>query len=731
MSIRQSTWIPAALMVMASGLSASFAAEPAGDDGRAHLTPKYKDANGYHLPMTDLTRRIQWGGWCELPGGTGLLFGGMDQGAEDGNPHTQVRQNGAWVSIGQELRTKNPLQKLQEQTWALRIRQKNAAAKARSIYFQGLTAAEESQRIKTELTPMLDALSRDLDKLSADLRTTIMGRKGYEGGQAGLALALTGVAANSEQALLKSAAVSVSAEAIRAMVAVQVALEESSEALDAEPPPRALSPVVFDAKTKLFVIFGGDHLDYLTNDTWVFDPAARKWMQRHPKTAPAPRANHLLAATGDGKVTLTEGFRYADAFYYNAPQYKDVGDGAWTYDVAANEWSGGTGVPADSRTYHSGAFHPDFFLQGPKPNAAENEARLKALPVNTWADMKPPQTLMLNRDWGTAVLDTDRDMILRWSGGHLAHSGTDVPHYHLSCNRWELTHPTELPLGLLYSNTSYPAGRNFNRRPWMVGHTYRCYNYDPVLKKMIFTGRPWIYGGSVTHQDLNYYIYDPDIADWTECGPRPKEMCYADGYFTLTHCATPQGSFVWTKDGKVFRFDTAGKAFSEVKLTGAPLPGTCTDGACLVHDSKRNRLLAIRTTPKQGKYLFEGEVYAIDLKSFEVSALNPAGKAGVTGLEFAREASYDTISDLLLVGTPLPGRSGELPAYDCAGNRWVALKLGGPNPAAGGYGYNVSLGLSYDARRNLHWAVGQYGQIHVLRIDLGATPPVAMENGSK
>ena len=34
--------------------------------------------------------------------------------------------------------------------------------------------------------------------------------------------------------------------------------------------------------------FGGDHLDYLMNDTWVFDLAKKKWEQRHPKTAPPP-----------------------------------------------------------------------------------------------------------------------------------------------------------------------------------------------------------------------------------------------------------------------------------------------------------------------------------------------------------------------------------------------------------------------------------------------------------
>ena len=52
-----------------------------------------------------------------------------------------------------------------------------------------------------------------------------------------------------------------------------VALQQAAEILDAEPAPRALSPIAYDAKSRLFVLFGGDHLDYMTNDTWVFDPA--------------------------------------------------------------------------------------------------------------------------------------------------------------------------------------------------------------------------------------------------------------------------------------------------------------------------------------------------------------------------------------------------------------------------------------------------------------------------
>jgi hypothetical protein len=141
---------------------------------------------------------------------------------------------------------------------------------------------------------------------------------------------------------------------------------------------------------------------------------------------------------------------------------------------------------------------------------------LKNLPGNEWVATNPPYRPRLNRDWGTARIDPDRDMILRWSGGHSAHGGTDVPHFHFSTNRWELPFPVEFPLGQLYANTSYPRGFNFNLRPWMTGHTYQNYAYDPPSKKMVKAGRP-----------RHFYIYDPindlvlmatylkDEGDWT------------------------------------------------------------------------------------------------------------------------------------------------------------------------------------------------------------------------
>jgi hypothetical protein len=465
-----------------------------------------------------------------------------------------------------------------------------------------------------------------------------------------------------------------------------------AETLDAEPAPRALTAIAWDPKAKLYVLFGGDHLDYLTNDTWVFDPAKPQWTLRTPAAAPPPRANHALTAV-DGKIVLKGGYTYTSSTSYVGGQYRDLNDGEWTYDVEANAWSG-QGVAPDTRVYRTGRLHPAHFYD---PPAGTTDAFLKALPANEWVSMKPPKLPALNRDWGTAVYDPWRKLILRWSGGHSAHGGTDVLHYHTNTNRWELTMPVEFPLGQLYSNTEYPEGVNFNGRPWVTGHTYQSYGLDVRTRQMFFVGR---------RNDC--HIWDPDAGDWIGRFPKPKEMSYGDAYYTLTLASTPAGLTCWTKDGLLFVVHDHGWAPRELR---GKLPGSVVDNSTLAYDAKRDRLLFWRKGYGD-KNPYDGEIHAVD-KDGAVSALGPAGKEKAVDVSYLCQIRYDAEHDLFLVGGTTAGRT---PAYDPAGNRWVTLKLGGTDPS-GPKGRNVSLGLMYDAARKLFWAVDTNSHVYVLRLD--------------
>jgi hypothetical protein len=329
----------------------------------------------------------------------------------------------------------------------------------------------------------------------------------------------------------------------------------------------------------------------------------------------------------------------------------------------------------------------------------------------------PPRLPQLNRDWGSAVLDPDRDLILRFSGGHCAHGGSDVLHFHLASNRWELPFPVEFPLGQLYTNTEYPNGFNFNLRPWVTGHTYQNYGYDPRARKLIFTGRP-----------RHHYVYDPDRADWTGRVAKPKGMSYNSCFYTLTLCATPRGLVTWTQAGELFRFDAARNEWRKLEQHGGPLPGSVVDNSTVVFDAKRKRLLFARKG-YGSNHRYDGELHTYDLETGKVGELSPCGMAAASTIPYLCQLRYDVRQDLVLVGATLPpDRDGvrRTPAYDCAGNRWLSLKIGGADPS-GKAGRNVSLGLMYDARRQLFWAVDTHSKVHVLRLDVRSADPKPLE----
>jgi hypothetical protein len=659
------------------------------------------------LPSVDLKQRIIWDAKCELPDGTGLAFGGQDQKSDDGIGHTRLKVNGEWQDISAELRKQHWLWEHYEGDFGVLCKQlNNHRARVRSLYFQGLPAADEAKLVNEKLLPAQGSFAADLGAAIGDIPLKVKKLKMQESEQTKHLLRVLEAVQAQAQAVTPALQMAVSADVVRQLAQVQVALEQAADLLNAEPAPRALSPIVYDEKSKRFVLFGVDHLDYLMNDTWTFDLAKKKWEQRHPKTAPPPRANHTLKIA-DGKITLSGGYTYTSSTDYVGTQYREIDDGDWVYDVAANTWTGGKdGVAPNQRVYRTGRLHSDYYLQGAKPNAAEFQEQLKKLEANTWLATKPPHLPALNRDWGTAVLDPDRDVILRWSGGHSAHGGTDVPHYHLTTNRWEMCYPVEFPLGQLYSNTSYPEGFSFNRRPWITGHTYQNYGYDLPSKQMLFTGQ------------TNYcFTYDPAVGDWTGRFLKPQGMIYDSCFYTLTCCATPQGLVCWTGRGGFYRYDAKQNQWVEQKLQGK-LPGAVVDNSTVVYDSKRDRFLfAVKSYGDKTKY--DGQLHALDNKTLAVTQLSPKNMEAAAGIPYLCQIRYDETNDLLLVGGLLPADDAGLrrtPAFDCANNQWVSLKIGGTDPN-GKSGRNVSLGLMYDAKRKLFWAVDTNSQVYVLRLD--------------
>lgn len=724
---RRSVWILCAmLLALNAGLAA--AAEPAPEihEPKAITVPNRKlpdpaeRGKPYPLPATEWKEDpVLWGWTCELADGSGISFGGVHQTADDGNPHTQIKDASGWKPIVEDLRKANPLQPYFARVRALRNTCKDTLAIARNLYFEGKTSDEEAKLIKAGIDPAIEKLIKDLAAFAAELNGAA-GLKAYETGQIKFALKHLDAAA----AKVRPFGALTTPEQLANLHTAQIEMEIAGEAFDAEPPPRSFSKIAFEPKTKLFVIFGGEHMDYATNDLWVFDLAKRRWFQRHPEGAPPPRCDAHLDALGDGRVvmyggcTTDRGIRHA-------------GPARWIYDLERNVWTADghqePAVPADMR---SRGWPPDAAeiakSAGTRPNAAANEAILRAIPINTWVRLATPPGLSkdhsgISRDWGTWPYDPDRDLFYVWAGGHASYGGNDVARYHLATNRWEFT-PGDFPLACCGTNEQYPSGVSFNLRPWVKRHVWNAQAYDPSLKKMVM-------GGANCQQlDPYFYLYDPDKADWSSRHHYPahdvRDVAAGNDIGNLALRYTKHG-MLENNRGAALLLDARTLEWKKLAVKGT-LPRAGVDSSGMVYDPKRDRMLMVQVPNNGYARPYDGQIYALDMNTLQAAPLNPEGmlEGPKSSWElFLREAAYHPESDLFIWPDCLKmgnQRNPELfPAYDPVKNRWVTVKLAFPPGRDAQFNIGVNCSIHYDAKRGLLWVCDSSwnGGIWVLRFD--------------
>jgi hypothetical protein len=305
-------------------------------------------------------------------------------------------------------------------------------------------------------------------------------------------------------------------------------------------------------------------------------------------------------------------------------------------------------------------------------------------------------------DWGSAVFAPDLDLIMRFSGGHSAYSGTAPQVYDVPTDRYSIPFAPEYPIEYVYSNDQVHGEWSFKNNPWMTGHTYKSTGYDPHLKCLAFGPHEYL------------YFFDPKTGKWSRNSERNP---YRPNMYIVTLCATPSGAVAWAdkRDGAVglWRLDSGSKTWKPLPLTG-PLPAKSPDQHGMAYDAKRDRLLFFSNVDKN-----KGDVAAYDLKSGEAKWLGAAGKekAAVP----SRETIYLPELDAVLVGARVNVDGKPLWAlYDCAKNAWFGLELPGADPigkGTQGNAFNNSMGLMYDLNRKLVWAVGQRSDVHVLRLE--------------
>ncbi len=242
--------------------------------------------------------------------------------------------------------------------------------------------------------------------------------------------------------------------------------------------------------------------------------------------APRGAATPWSGCRGPRKVLLLGGYGYDSAVGYYPAVYRHRPLEAWTYDAAGDRWefiaswskdcpaarpphaaagggrggrpggrgrrpgpgcAGGCGHAGRGRSEGPGgqAGHggtpprdwcdPEWYRKAPPADAAKTAAELAALPANTWV----MQARRVDRAtmWTGARRSTppDLDLILRFSGGHCAYSGTAPQVYDVKTDRWSIPFAPEMPLEFCSSNELVPGEWSFSGSPWMSGHTYKTH----------------------------------------------------------------------------------------------------------------------------------------------------------------------------------------------------------------------------------------------------------------
>ena len=188
---------------------------------------------------------------------------------------------------------------------------------------------------------------------------------------------------------------------------------------------------------------------------------------------------------------------------------------------------------------------------------------------------------------------------------------------------------------------------------------------------------------------------------------------YVPSFYTVTLVTTPKGLVAWAYARKrgvgLWRLRDKDRTWQPLPMKGLPF-GPVVDNGGVAYDSRRDRLLFFmrdKTACKMAAYGFAtGEVGAV-----AATGNDQVGGSGKAATNF-REAVYLPRDDLIMIGA-----TGLI--YDCGKNAWFKTALPSDTPPITKEGsYNI--GVMYDPRRGLVWAVNTNSQVFVLRFDARA-----------
>jgi len=268
-----------------------------------------------------------------------------------------------------------------------------------------------------------------------------------------------------------------------------------------EPSPRCGTPMVYDPKNKVIVMFGGHSGLVRTdlgpaahhggrpgslNDTWLYDVHTKQWRELKcerrppptlwPKMAYDPASGLVLLVTRSYPWTKREqrviaiwGLNVAKGKWTKLHEqawtwsYSDAYATGWRpdpFEVALDEKHGllllTQNVSQEKAPVEQVfAFRLDAGRLKPSPAPEWQEpppikpieippedpawvAKLKSLPPNKWIHAKPPREAA-PRGWGMAACDPVRGWVVYFGGGHATYQVNNPDIYVVGANRWVTT----------------------------------------------------------------------------------------------------------------------------------------------------------------------------------------------------------------------------------------------------------------------------------------------------
>jgi len=504
-------------------------------------------------------------------------------------------------------------------------------------------------------------------------------------------------------------------DALKAARALQLKIEEAAEAQYPVPCSRRNSPLVYDPVNRVFVLFGGDHEDYLMNDTWILDLAKGAWHRAKPDRAPSPRAGHaLVALPKSGRIALYEGYVQSSGTDYGTVPYQPLGPRElWLFDPKTERWDlvASWPLPAkdDTSTPAPLGFFDGYASERYCPPelaaTADDQLVLAAHPTGPWywRWKRPAETWLFTLDpsrldaEGREKLGVAPNQRLHRTGPFVAAfcevpdepkpTGLDA----LPDNQWvRLPDPPRNPCRGCRQRDWGTCVWDSDRDQvllWGGGHCVRSASvvahYSPTSGRIVegydadepyganggggfdssLLNRAWVSVHNYNHYaydpkckllvSARGYLYDPERMDWLRMERREPPFAFSWGSTCVE--ASPHGAVAWARKRNSEDFGLwlfdREKGWTDLEPKGKLFAPYC-DSHGMVYDSKRDRMILSGVGGGYAK-LSNGTFLAFDFKTRELSPIVPANPE-LAKTNNARELAYLDHADWVLVGELYP-----------------------------------------------------------------------------